>query len=929
MATAALVGKRNGARQRVIGLVLSTCMLLVARPSAAVQVRLTIGDLTQMLQQYNAASDPEQNALARDVQERLAAKGIQLSADGLLASGTLAPRRIEARKCDDITGTMPRYVELLSGEWSVAVPDRGTLLDLHAGGGRLGFEAAVSGVGTARASLAVDWNVRNGTVVGGAIGGWIGAAIGSTFGGCSHVNTDHVSVEATVQSFSVRTALDVDLTTERRDGRFFIVVGKNADQNWAPFTATPQIRLDLRSHDSVLSPLYDRLLDTYEEQLTADVETKVKAAEDRVNARIRLEVSENGGALAEYEIDASEDEIVATVLDFAGTPAFEPYVRKNANEIAFLLLANDTAALKNMLLSSAACELESSSFAKMNLPPLYTRVGSQCRSADVLGSDAGAYFSDASCTLQVSFRPSSSAEYCREMLAVGGNTILGDAARWTPDRDQVADPVPTAPSRRWTVSPGTMLNIGLEPLEPRRAPFMKRVSFRRVSRAANGKACDLEMRVYKRDINAKGLRPLLAIHGGGWSLRSPFFGLEAQLAHYTDAGFLVFAPFYRLSGHDDGSPECQNASPDEILSDVEAALDWVNLYGDAYGADGSKPVVMGQSAGAHLAASLIVRRPADVGRGLLLYAPTDARSYLEDLASQGFPSKAEKGLEMLEEFLDVGDLRSLDLDHLPPVVERNSFHTQIARGTTPPVFLIHGAADGLVPVTQSLGLCAAYGDLRFENADEFSLAYACGARGSELRIIGQAGHMLDLCADTKLIKLCTGGDKGSLASIVDALQEGRAWLATNDGPRTCSGCRAPNGSCVPPVVWYRDADGDGFGDPTQTQSSCSPPAGFVSAPAADCCDRDSNAHPGQTSYFGVANACGSWDYDCSSTTGFALQCAGATDCGCVSRGTCSVGQCGSQQRVVTQRGTPHPTYGCSRADLGCQMVTVQQTLQCR
>ena len=44
------------------------------------------------------------------------------------------------------------------------------------------------------------------------------------------------------------------------------------------------------------------------------------------------------------------------------------------------------------------------------------------------------------------------------------------------------------------------------------------------------------------------------------------------------------------------------------------------------------------------------------------------------------------------------------------------------------------------------------------------------------------------------------------------------------------------------VVWYRDADADGYGDPDAAVSSCDPPAGYV-ADGTDCDDTDAQVFP--------------------------------------------------------------------------------------
>ncbi|MCB9644963.1 MAG: hypothetical protein H6728_17975 [Myxococcales bacterium] len=64
--------------------------------------------------------------------------------------------------------------------------------------------------------------------------------------------------------------------------------------------------------------------------------------------------------------------------------------------------------------------------------------------------------------------------------------------------------------------------------------------------------------------------------------------------------------------------------------------------------------------------------------------------------------------------------------------------------------------------------------------------------------------------------------------------------------------------------YYPDADGDGFGDKNAmpvNANTQNPPAGMVTN-NLDCCDQDKDANPNQTGFFGVANKCGSFDYNC-------------------------------------------------------------------
>jgi hypothetical protein len=58
------------------------------------------------------------------------------------------------------------------------------------------------------------------------------------------------------------------------------------------------------------------------------------------------------------------------------------------------------------------------------------------------------------------------------------------------------------------------------------------------------------------------------------------------------------------------------------------------------------------------------------------------------------------------------------------------------------------------------------------------------------------------------------------------------------------------------AAWYADADGDGYGDPASTETSCDPPAGWVTD-AADCAPDDAARFPG------AIEACGDGlDDDC-------------------------------------------------------------------
>ncbi len=106
------------------------------------------------------------------------------------------------------------------------------------------------------------------------------------------------------------------------------------------------------------------------------------------------------------------------------------------------------------------------------------------------------------------------------------------------------------------------------------------------------------------------------------------------------------------------------------------------------------------------------------------------------------------------------------------------------------------------------------------------------------------------CAGSTFV--CTGGSPGA-CSYTPQIE-------------TCNGidddCNGIVDDSLPTTTYYRDADGDGFGDPDDTLVSCRPSeVGYVTNDA-DCDDTDSDAFPGQTDFFDTPRNGGGFDYDC-------------------------------------------------------------------
>ena len=80
-------------------------------------------------------------------------------------------------------------------------------------------------------------------------------------------------------------------------------------------------------------------------------------------------------------------------------------------------------------------------------------------------------------------------------------------------------------------------------------------------------------------------------------------------------------------------------------------------------------------------------------------------------------------------------------------------------------------------------------------------------------------------------------------------------------------------------AWFRDSDGDGFGDPSAPyRGTGAPSSGFVRN-KDDCYDKNSDAYPGQSNFFAKNRGDGSFDYDCNGVSQRELTISGSCDGG--------------------------------------------------
>lgn len=474
-----------------------------------------------------------------------------------------------------------------------------------------------------------------------------------------------------------------------------------------------------------------------------------------------------GGKSLLIELPDLSDEDLNKLLAIVDLPLFsdlgEALVRDHLPELFYALLTKDSAVSTQFASSVAICELLQGQTVPMANASLFKLEGASCI-ADLNQNQSGERFTDSACLNPLSYLAENPVDYCEELM---NPALLGNAA------------ASRKLQGKWTLSNSTKLNVGVRSLSGKQQPYMSRVNYRSIVLPGDdaGK-CELEMRIFKRDIAATGLKPLLSFHGGSWTFRrSGVIGLEAQVSHLTDQGFVVFEPFYRVTGDDEANPECHNATGEQVLQDTEAALDWVLQNAKEYGAEASpKVAVTGQSAGAHLASWLMVHRSTDVSRGLLLYPPTDFAHFIGQYQSGSVQTETQ-GLSAIKRFVGK-PVSEIGLDE--PFVLQNSFPQIIAKQPAfyPPAFIVHGSGDTLVPVDQATRLCGAYnGAPDSVNAsdvpEQWQQVEQCGDQG-ELHIIAGAEHALDVCL---FDAWCLAGKADAQRAASKALELGGVWLS--------------------------------------------------------------------------------------------------------------------------------------------------------
>lgn len=220
---------------------------------------------------------------------------------------------------------------------------------------------------------------------------------------------------------------------------------------------------------------------------------------------------------------------------------------------------------------------------------------------------------------------------------------------------------------------------------------------------ADAGGVSLALDLYRPEGRTEKLPVLLFLHGGGWMLGDKRDALphEGRPAHafqrgrrwpsmlpWLRRGVAVVAPRYRLSGE---------APAPAALEDVQRALAWIARDGATHGLDASRIVAIGPSAGGHLALLLgLAPLPDDAPRpvGVIdLYGPADVADLLP-------PSRNAR--PFARRWIPDGPGQDALARRVSPLAH--------VRAGAPPVLIVHGDADDVVPYAHSVRLAEALRD---------------------------------------------------------------------------------------------------------------------------------------------------------------------------------------------------------------------------
>lgn len=223
-----------------------------------------------------------------------------------------------------------------------------------------------------------------------------------------------------------------------------------------------------------------------------------------------------------------------------------------------------------------------------------------------------------------------------------------------------------------------------------------------------------------------GFPLILFIHGGAWMVGDPrklgaFEDFPAVLASVAARGYVVASISYRLSG--------EAKFPAQIV-DVRSAIRWMRARADLYDIDPARAVAWGVSAGGHLAALAATScqdmtfdpaepappsgplearpRPATVASPCVQGAVAWYGAFdLATIAAQARSSRLAGAIHHDEPGAAEWQLLGCGLQTCDPEQLKRASPAQQVTQSTPPMLLITGTADRIIPAAQTMEMATA------------------------------------------------------------------------------------------------------------------------------------------------------------------------------------------------------------------------------
>jgi acetyl esterase/lipase len=235
------------------------------------------------------------------------------------------------------------------------------------------------------------------------------------------------------------------------------------------------------------------------------------------------------------------------------------------------------------------------------------------------------------------------------------------------------------------VSLATVLVAGCFLRTPKGVQVEKNIEYAR----ASGESLQLD--IYRPKQVQKKLPVIIWLYGGGWEFGSKFY---CPIAFMATQQVAIVSINYRLDG--------VAKFPAQIY-DCKGAVRWLRANADKYNLDADRIGILGASAGGHLGLLLATtagnpKMEGDVGGNLnfsskvqcvcAFYPPTDLNRLVSDPKTRTSPN---------------GLVAKLLGGAVADNVDKADFASPINYVTKdcPPIFLMHGGADTLVPPDQS------------------------------------------------------------------------------------------------------------------------------------------------------------------------------------------------------------------------------------